>query len=565
MPDPPFRAGTVRRHGGAATRGGEVFTGCPRPRPIDAPVASMRISSEAGKVRIVLRPFDTPIVKLVVSAVASAVVAVSLAGCGDDDDAVPRPIVHYAAGEGWLNDPNGLVFADGVYHLFYQYNPRGTTWGNISWGHATSQDGVRFEEQPVALAATDDEFVFSGSAVRDDANSSGLGQSGTPPLVAVYTRADRSDGIQAQALASSTDGGRTWTRTPGGPVLDIGSREFRDPKVFWHEPTQRWVMAVARSDLRQVSLYGSTNLREWSHLSDFGPTGATGGVWECPDLFPLPVDGDPTRQRWVLIASLNPGGPAGGSGAQYFVGEFDGTRFVADEPSQEPRWLDHGPDFYAPVSWNDQPGDEQRIVGWMSNWRYAERTPAGKWRGAMSVPRRLELRSRDGRDILVQQPVGEFERLRRDLVARRGVDVGPGLGSVEVAPGGRAVEVDTTVTLAPSGRVDVTVRFGPTDKATVSYDAARQEIALDRTGAGRVNFHPEFAAVYRAPLASRDGQVRLRIVVDTTSVEVFGGDGDVVLTAQIFPSADAEPVVDVTADTPARIDRLDAWRLDSSG
>jgi len=243
-----------------------------------------------------------------------------------------RPQFHYTPARNWMNDPNGLVYYRGEYHLFYQYNPFGNTWGNISWGHAVSRDLVHWRELPVAIPQDEQEMIFSGSAVVDKENTSGFGTRTNPPLVAIYTSLNKATGVQSQALAYSTDAGRTFRKYAGNPVIDIGSRDFRDPKVFWYAPAQRWLMAVALSVERKISFYSSPDLKRWTHLSDFGPAGAVGGVWECPDLFPLAVDGDRRRIKWVLVVNLNPGSIAGGSGGQYFVGDFDGTRFTSDDP-----------------------------------------------------------------------------------------------------------------------------------------------------------------------------------------------------------------------------------------
>src|SRR3989440_300753 len=241
-----------------------------------------------------------------------------------------RPQFHFTPAKNWMNDPNGLLWYKGEYHLFFQYNPSGNTWGNISWGHAVSRDLVHWQELPLAIPADDKEFVFSGSAVIDKDNTSGFGTRENPAMVAIYTSASKVCCHQAQALAYSTDRGRTWTKYPGNPVLDLGLADFRDPKVFWYEPAKRWLMVVALSAERKVSFYSSANLKTWTHLSDFGPANAVGGVWECPDLFPLAVDGNSKNVKWVLVVNLNPGGIAGGSGAQYFVGNFDGTSFHGD-------------------------------------------------------------------------------------------------------------------------------------------------------------------------------------------------------------------------------------------
>jgi fructan beta-fructosidase len=367
-----------------------------------------------------------------------------------------RPQYHFSPAAHWMNDPNGMVHHDGEYHLFYQHNPFGATWGHMSWGHAVSRDLVRWQHLPVAIPEVDGVMAFSGSAVVDRRNTSGFGVGGRPPLVALYTghRTDRPS--QSQFLAYSTDRGRTWTRYAGNPVLDIGSAEFRDPKVVWHEPSRRWVMAVVLATEHRVRFYGSPDLKRWTPLGDFGPHAATGGVWECPDLFELPVDGDPHDTRWVLIVNVNPGGIAGGSAGQYFVGRFDGTRFVADAdggatpPAADPAgalWLDHGKDFYAAVTYADVPKPDGRrvLLGWMNNWQYADAIPTAPWRGAMSVPRALALTRTPAGVRLVQRPVRELERLRGAVrqVAARTVPAGSTSLAAEGVRG-RALEIEAT-------------------------------------------------------------------------------------------------------------------------
>ncbi|MFE4604873.1 glycoside hydrolase family 32 protein [Kitasatospora indigofera] len=244
-----------------------------------------------------------------------------------------RPQLHFSPAQNWMNDPNGPIWYKGTYHLFFQYNPSGNTWGNMSWGHATSPDLVHWTEQPIALPQDANEMVFSGGVVLDKNNTTGFGTSTNPPLVAIYTSYHKSDGVQAQSLAYSTDGGTTWTKYAGNPILNIGSQNFRDPKVFWNAQTNSWLMTVALSADHKVSFYSSPNLKTWTKLSDFGPAGAPGGLWECPDLFQLPVDGDPSHTKWVLVVNINPGGPQNTSAAQYFVGDFDGTTFTPDGPA----------------------------------------------------------------------------------------------------------------------------------------------------------------------------------------------------------------------------------------
>jgi len=268
-----------------------------------------------------------------------------------------RPAYHFSPAKNWMNDPNGLVYSKGVYHLFFQHNPLGDVWGNMSWGHATSKDLVHWQQQPVAIPFDANEGVFSGSVVVDTTNSSGFGTTKNPPMVAMYTSAYTAasgrDGIQAQSLAYSTDDGRTWTKYSGNPVVDLNSREFRDPKVFWYAPAKEWRMVSVIATEHKVLIWRSTNLKAWTRLSEFGPRNATGGVWECPDLFPLAVDGNPRKVKWVMLVSLNPGGIAGGSGTQYFVGDFDGTTFRAD-----------GPATYQPPAGTLLQGFESGYGGW---------------------------------------------------------------------------------------------------------------------------------------------------------------------------------------------------------
>jgi len=288
-------------------------------------------------------------------AVAALFAAASIAGPPASADSVYhetyRPQFHFSPQQNWMNDPNGLIYYKGQYHLFFQYNPSGDTWGDMSWGHAVSTDLVHWKQLPVAIPQDANEMVFSGSVVFDQTDSSGLGTAANPPLVAIYTSAYKDGGKQAQSLAYSVDGGTTWTKYSGNPVLDIGSQNFRDPKVFWYQPTHSWLMTLALSDQHKVSFYTSKDLKSWTHLSDFGPAGAVGGAWECPDLFPLPVDGDPTRTKWVLVVGTNPGAIAGGSGVEYFVGSFDGTTFTSDDAPYTPPSGDTLQDFDSPAGY----------------------------------------------------------------------------------------------------------------------------------------------------------------------------------------------------------------------
>lgn len=438
-----------------------------------------------------------------------------------------RPSAHFTTQDTWLNDPNGLVHHKGVYHLFYQNNPEGSTWGNISWGHATSTDLVSWTEKPVAIRNTPDEMVFSGSAVVDHHNTSGLAGPDQVAMVAVFTSASTAasshPGRQAQSLAYSLDDGDTWTRYRGNPVLDIGSSEFRDPKVFWYGGRDgHWVMVAVEAVERRVVVYTSPDLIAWTRASHVGPAHAVGGVWECPDLFPLRVRGS-DRTRWVLLVSLNPGGIAGGSGTQYFLGDFDGTTFTPDRLSTSDQlagydWLDHGRDYYAAVSFSGVPDDRRLTVGWASNWDYADETPTAPWRSAMSLVRELDLvEDRDGTLRIAQRPVlpPRHERADHLLVHELQLDTGPGRRH--------------QIVLSSRAR-------GEGDRVTITVDGDRRTLSCDRTQSGAVDFHPSFPSVDNAPLLGST-TTDLLLVVDGCVVEIYVDGGLVTLTQLVFPSS----------------------------
>ena len=297
-----------------------------------------------------------------------------------------RPSIHFTPAKNWMNDPNGLVWHKGEYHLFFQHNPHGTQWGHMSWGHAVSKDLLTWEELPVAIAEDKDGAIFSGSAVSDG-----------DYLVAIYTR--DTDTNQSQCIARSTDNGRTFIKYENNPVLDENKKDFRDPKVFRYK--DYWIMCIAQPHEHQISFYASSNLTNWKHLSDFGPAAAQGGVWECPDLFSLTLNNE---EVWVLIVSLNPGGLYG-SGTQYFIGDFDGTTFVPRYSTTEPRWLDYGKDNYAGVTFNDEPNGKRILIGWLANWNEVKNLPSTSWTNQMTIPRELGLANFNGEIVLTQKPI----------------------------------------------------------------------------------------------------------------------------------------------------------------
>ncbi|HJV99349.1 MAG TPA: glycoside hydrolase family 32 protein [Arthrobacter sp.] len=470
-----------------------------------------------------------------------------------------RPALHYTARDTWLNDPNGLVFYRGTYHLYYQNNPYGNEWGNMSWGHATSTDLVHWTEQPVAIACDDDEDIFSGSIVVDHTNSSGLGSAENPPLVAIYTSAFKpgsaNEGTQAQSLAHSLDGGMTWHKFTGNPVLTRGSANFRDPKVFSYPGPDGpcWVMAAVEAGEQKVVIYRSTDLRVWELASEFGPANAAGGEWECPDLFPLPVDGDPDRTKWVLVVNINPGAVAGGSGGQYFVGDFDGSTFTPDPSSlldrpvygttglgagtdagrlRECHWLDWGRDYYAAVSFSNVPDSRRLMIGWLNNWDYANSLPTSPWRSGMSLVREVCLETVDGRPVLVQAPILPPLDSVQSLAGRELHGAVPLPGSLQ----GKAQVIDAEILPGASDRCGFRLWEGADGGAAVlGYDRAAGVLTLDRTAVGDTSFHPAFASVESAPVPLEDGVLTLRIVVDHCSVEVFAQGGKAVLTDLVFP------------------------------
>lgn len=499
-----------------------------------------------------------------------------------------RPQLSFSPQRNWMNDPNGLVYHDGEYHLFYQYNPNQNTWGDMSWGHAVSPDLLHWTELPLALPVEQDargeptQMFFSGSAVVDHANTSGFGQPGKPAMVAMYTsmyphartvngKPVRA-GTQAQSIAYSLDRGRTWTQYAGNPVLPeppapyaAEYREFRDPKMFWYEPEHKWILATVVAKQHKALFYSSRDLVHWEWTGEFGPAGATGGVWECPDLIELPVDGDPAQRKWVLVISLNPGGPAGGSGMQYFVGDFDGKTFTRDRDAagDAPRWLDYGADFYAGVTYNDAPGGRKLLVGWMNNWLYGEKVPTAPWRSTQSLPRELGLRTVNGQVKLVQQPIAQAQGLRgRSLYSGAGQTIARGTKAVPLA-GTASAPLELKMVLQPGTATRAGIRLGQGTYTEIGYDAKQGAVYVDRTKSGETGFHPQFAARHTAPVALRAGGLPLRILVDRGSVTVFAGDGEAVLTDQVFPPAGAGGVSLFSVDGDAQVRDLDIWSLNS--
>ncbi|CAM4077426.1 glycoside hydrolase family 32 protein [Roseateles saccharophilus] len=476
-----------------------------------------------------------------------------------------RPALHFTAERFWINDPNGLVFAGGQWHLFFQHNPQGNTWGHMSWGHAVSDDLLHWRHLPLAIPEDESHMAFSGSVVIDDRGSSGLGADGQAPFVAIYTAcAQQPVRHQAQHLAFSSDGGVRWTQYAGNPVLDIGAQDFRDPKVFWHESSGRWVMVVVLPHERKASFYASPDLRHWSHLSDFGPAGGVEGIWECPDLISVPVQGQPGRRAWVLKVDAFEGHPTGGSGAQVFVGDFDGSRFRATQPA---RWVDHGSDFYAAICWAHVPAEDGRAVwlGWMNNHRYAAATPTQAWCGAMSIPRRLSVRDDAGALVLCQEPVAELATARRERWQCGPFALGAG-GVDEVVRLGAGDVLDLEIAWRPGTATEfgLLLRCGGQEATRVGWDAERRALFVDRSLSGLGPDDPVYRLPQYAPLAPQaDGRVVWRVLLDRCSVELFADGGAVVLTNLIFPSPESLELRAFVRGGSAELLSLECWALEA--
>ena len=477
-----------------------------------------------------------------------------------------RPQFHFSPAVNWTNDPNGLVYNDGEWHLFYQYNPFGDVWGHMSWGHAVSRDLLRWQHLDVALKEENGVMIFSGSAVVDHNNTAGFGRPGQEPLIAVYTSRTESD--QHQSIAYSLDRGRSWTKYSGNPVIDIEEPGFRDPKVFWHRETERWIMVVVLANLRKVRLYSSPDLKTWTHLSDFGSAGAYPvRNWECPDLFELPIEGEPGRSKWVLQVDSGKGHPWTGSGCQYFVGDFDGKTFRNDNPPETVLWLDWGRDFYAAQSYGDVPESDGRriVIGWMVNWDYAGKIPTSPWRGAQSIPRELELKRFSDGLRLTQRPVRETETLRGEELRIRNVSFQEANQQIAARRfSAELLEIQAVLEIGSAKDLGFRVRQSDVEETRVGYLADPGELYVDRSKSGRVDFDPSFAGRHSARLHPSGGRITLHVLVDRSSVEAFAGQGRVAITDRIFPQQSSQGFSLYSTDGEARVADLRIWKLRSA-
>lgn len=443
-----------------------------------------------------------------------------------------RPVYHHTPAYGWMNDPNGMFYKDGVYHLYFQWNPYGSVWGNLHWGHSTSTDLMHWKFEGCAIVPDAWGAIFSGSCVVDHENTAGFGKEA---VVAFYTSAKSTPwgDIQMQSMAYSLDNGKTFTKYEGNPILTSSEKDFRDPKVFWYAPGKHWVMMLAVG--QHMEIYSSVNLKEWKKESEFGAMqGAHGGVWECPDLVEIPVEG--TREKkWVLICNLNPGGPFGGSAAQYFVGSFDGKKFVNESPTQT-KWMDWGKDNYATVTWNNAPDGRCIALGWMSNWQYANNVPTRQYRSANTLARDLTL-YREGQELYLKStPSVEVKKARGKKVSIPSFRVSEKHEIVNLFEDNQgAYEVEILIQNAGASKIAFCLLNDKGEKVSMYYDLNRKQFVMDRSESGTVDFSKDFPAVTVAP-ANVDKELTLRLFVDRSSIEAFGEDGKFVMTNLVFPS-----------------------------
>ncbi len=480
-----------------------------------------------------------------------------------------RPQFHFTSPKNFMNDPNGLVYYKGEYHLFYQYNPQGTEWGHMSWGHAVSTDMLHWKNLPLAIPEVPGQYmVYSGSAVVDWHNASGLcasAETGDPScLIAIYTAAGTN--LQSQHLAYSNDRGRTWTNYPGNPVADLKQPDFRDPKVFWYEAQKKWVMVAVLADERKAVFFDSRDLKNWTLRSSFEIESKDKGQWECPDLFELSVDGDSKNKKWVLVINRNPGAPAGGTGTRYFVGSFDGAHFVNGTPASQELWADSGKDFYATNSFSDlPPTDGRRIwIGWISNWQYANREPTAIWRGAQSLPRELKLSQFPDGIRLVQKPIAEAKALReRELLQLSNVSVPMAMQAIHLANiRGETLEIEAELSPGDAKELGFRLRKGRSEETLLGFIPENKEVFVDRTRSGLVSFAPEFSGRHRA-IVRQNVRLKLHAFLDRSSVEVFINDGEVVLTDRIYPSPGSDGIELYSEAGKGKVLSLSIWKLGS--
>ena len=471
-----------------------------------------------------------------------------------------RPVYHHTPLYGWMNDPNGMFYKDGVWHLYFQHNPYGSKWQTLSWGHSSSKDLINWTPEPEALEPNGLGMVFSGSCALDTNNTAGYGKDA---VLGLYTSADVS---QTQSLVWSKDNGKTFEFYPANPIITLES-EARDPNMFWDAKAGQWVLLLAHALEHEMLVFTSPDMKEWTLQSSFGKgIGAQGGVWECPDLFKLKVDGT-DEEKWVLICNLNPGGPFGGSATQYFVGDFDGKTFKADTDSEgkiPTKWMDYGKDHYATVSWSDAPDNRRTVIGWMSNWQYAAEVPTMQYRSANTLPRDLSLfRAPDGNIYLSSAPSPELLALRDKLsvnVKKANIRKKAVRYSLPEANSG-VCEILLDVDARKSEQINFIIANNDGEKVVMEYDVADHTLSFDRRESGNVDFSQDFPAVTVSPTFEDNGKISLRIFIDRSSIEVFGNNGQFVMTNLVFPERPYTSLSISSTGGNARIENLKIYSI----
>jgi fructan beta-fructosidase len=458
-----------------------------------------------------------------------------------------RPQIHFTPHAHWMNDPNGMVFYNGTYHLFFQHNPNSSVWGPMHWGHTTSTDLIHWKRESIAIYPDSLGTIISGSAVVDHNNTSGLGENGKPPLVAIFTHHDTigaKSGIntfQNQSIAYSNDNGKTWGKYASNPVLkNPGITDFRDPKVMWYEPSKKWIMTLATKD--KITFYSSADLKNWVRQSEFGKdAGAHGGVWECPDLFSLDADG---KAVWVLIVNLNPGGPNKGSATQYFLGDFDGEKFSAY--SKETKWLDYGPDEYAGITWSNT-GNRKIFLGWMSNWLYANLVPTETYRNAMTLPRDLTLIHVKDDILIASKPVDELTLIQKKTRVADNIKV---INKIDITKKTGPLKFPCRINLSLDKPNDFALVLSNNlnEELVMGYDKPHNQYFIDRSKSGKTSFQKDFAARHIAPRFTDSNKINMTLIIDVSSVELFADDGLTVMTAVFFPNKPYDKISVQSAD-----------------
>ncbi|NLR80107.1 glycoside hydrolase family 32 protein [Chitinophaga eiseniae] len=468
-----------------------------------------------------------------------------------------RPVYHFTPAKNWTNDPNGLIYLDGVYHLYYQHNPFENKWGHMSWGHATSTDLVNWKHLPVAIPELETRdtttWIFSGSAVLDQHNSSGFGKNGKAPIVAIYTADQPKQQKESQFIAYSNDGGLTYTNYANNPVVDIHKKDFRDPSVIWLEDQHKWLMTVAVPAEHKVQFYGSVNLKDWELLSEFGPQGDARKIWECPSLTPLYVDGNPAKKKWLLMVSS--GNQDAATGMQYFIGDFDGKTFTNGHTPETQLFVDYGKTFYAAIPYNHLPANRQMMIGWLMPFE----TATWPWRGQMSIPRDLQLKTTSAGIRLFQQPAAVLNGYLDKLPAakkwqQRNVSLNSKVLSIS---NGRQFNtnanwIDATFTLGTASDFGVKVaQHSSGSGVVVGYNVQRQELYIND---GKDTQH--------MPVQPVNGKIRLQVLLDKSSLEVFVNDGEKVMTTLIFPAKDATGCAAFAENGGVQLNTLKVWNMD---